>query len=267
MSCATFTKHIDRHFAASIDPASERTMRQHMPSCEACRTYYERHLALANVDPDAPSAEERLAVGLGLRPPRVERTAAPRTLAPRARAALGAVAAGVALAAAVLLFVRARHVDDDGFTARGHVTASSGSASAGAAMPRAHVYRVPRGETAVPVVGAIGRSDELAFAYENATPGERLLVYAVDEHRHVYWYYPAWTNASDDPAAVPIEADGRRHELPDAVSHHYDGDHLEVHAVFVDSVTTVKQIEAMLERKEAAPAAWVDRTIVVDVTP
>jgi MFS transporter, DHA1 family, tetracycline resistance protein len=58
---------VERHFAGTISQVEERSMRPHLPACESCRTYYERHLVLSRLDPDALAAEERLGRGLGIR--------------------------------------------------------------------------------------------------------------------------------------------------------------------------------------------------------
>jgi MFS family permease len=63
---------VERHFAGTILPVEERSLRPHLPGCDPCRDYYERHLVLARLDPEALSAQERLARGLGLRARREE---------------------------------------------------------------------------------------------------------------------------------------------------------------------------------------------------
>ena len=98
---------------------------------------------------------------------------------------------------------------------------------------------------------SVKRTDELAFSYEHKTASPFLLVFGVDEHGHVFWYHPAWTNASQDPSAVPIERDGRRHELKEAISHALDGNLLEIHAVFSERPLTVRAVEAILAGRRA----------------
>ena len=67
---------IDAHFAGSISPARERDLRSHLPACETCRDYYERHLLLSALDPSAKKIQDRLGAGLGLTPtPKVSRVA------------------------------------------------------------------------------------------------------------------------------------------------------------------------------------------------
>src|SRR5258705_8522802 len=59
---------VDAHFAGSISPLRERDLRSHLPACETCRDYYERHLLLSSLDPQAKRPQDRLGMGLGLSP-------------------------------------------------------------------------------------------------------------------------------------------------------------------------------------------------------
>jgi hypothetical protein len=233
---------IARHFAGTLPPGEEHALREHLEGCAPCRLRYERHLLLSRVDPGALAAEERIARGLGLgvtKRPSVGRGVA------------AAVAVAAAAAAALLLVVRAPH--DAGFTARG----AKGRATRDAqheAGPRLFLYDV-RGAAPRPLRPGddFPRTGELALAYQNGIAKTRLMVYAVDEHAHVYWFYPAWTSDADDPVAVPIATDEGRHELPDAVRHPFDGAKLEVHALFLDAPVSVRQVEALVSKQPAGP--------------
>jgi hypothetical protein len=218
---------IDRHFAGRIAPSEERALREHVAECDACCARYERHLLLARLDPRARPAEERLARGLGLPTPR------------RSRAttwiALGGLASSAALAALLAIGLRSGPPPGS-FVGRG-------------APPTDElvVYRLRPGAGAEPARGAIAASDELAFAYRNHSGCKRLLVFAVDEHRHVYWYHPAWTDAQADPVAVPIEAGEAVHELPQAIVQPLDGKSLRVYGLFLDRAATVREVEAAVQ--------------------
>jgi hypothetical protein len=227
---------VDRHFAGSIAPDAERALREHLPTCEDCHRYYERHLLLATLDPKALDAEARLAQGLGL--PR------PRRAAVWSLGVIGLAAAAAAIA--LVVAPRLLHPQSDGFTPRGPEVK----------LPQVHlsVFRVEKG-AAVPVADRIGAADELAFAYENRAGKQRLMVYGVDEHRHVYWFFPAWQDPATDPEAIRIEAGDGSHELREAVAHHFDGGQLTLHALFTDSPLKVRDVERWLERGEAVPDA------------
>jgi hypothetical protein len=232
------TKLVDAHFARTITPEEERELRAHLDACNACHSRYRRRQLLAKLDPEAPSTEARLAHGLGLAvdtPAKKERgnVVALRTFA---------VAAVVALAAMMLFRVTTKSADD-GFTPRG--PGSNGATSS------VQIVRATKGSEPSLVDGSIRADDELAFAYDNAKQKPYLLVFGVDEHGHVYWYHPAWTNAADDPAAIRIDANGGRHELREAVAHDLDGQTLEIHALFTDRPVTVREVERLVAGRRA----------------
>jgi hypothetical protein len=234
---------VDRHFAGRIRPAEERRLRQHLPGCQTCTRYYERHRLLAVLDPSALPAEERLARGIGLAHP-LRSWPATAFRPPMLLAAVAATAAAIGLLAVQRLDPA------DGFTARG----------AAIEEPRVRAYRVAAGSNPVELGETMAPGDELAFEYDNPGGRRYLLIFGVDEHRHVYWYHPAWVDLESTPAAVPISAG--RQELPEAVAHELDGVELTLVAVFVDEMLTVREVEAGLE-KRMAEAAWTRKIRVV----
>lgn len=236
MTACNLRAQVQRHFDGTISPDGEHAMRAHLPGCSACRQLYQRYLFLSRFDPRALSSQERLARGLGL---------GPRRRALRGPAAL-LVIAGAATAALFLLpFVGSSRIDD--YAARGHVVESAAPAS------RVLVYEVPDHGRPVRVGATLRYDEELAFAYENGAGKHRLAIFGVDEHGHVFWFHPGWTIDSDDPLAIPIESDGRRHELTEAVRHRFDGTHLEIRSVFLDEAISVREIEEMLKRAPTGP--------------
>lgn len=225
---------IDRHFAGRIRPPEEARMREHLPSCERCERCYERHLLLAKLDPNAMSAQERIGAALGL-------------WAPKRRGSV-ATAAVIAMAACFALFLLRPHDRALEFQARGAPS-----------EPRVWVYRVAPGAKPVQLGEVMSASDELAFAVDNVGEARRLLIFGVDEHRHVYWYHPAWVEATATPTAVPAPAG--RHELPEAVSHQLDGSVLTLYAVFTSDSVTVREVERDLDGY-ARRAGWRQRVRV-----
>lgn len=218
---------VDAHFAGTIDPEGERRLRTHLPGCAACRERYERHLALASLDPSAPAPADRLAVGLGL----------DGGLPARRRSAWWVGAPIVAAAAAAVLLLALRGPTDEGFAGRGGHDAT----------PAVRVWRIVDG-AARPVAdgGVMASADELAFAYENPGGRAHLLVFGVDERGGVYWYHPAWDTAAQSPRAVAIAGGPALHELPAAVRHEIAGDRLWLHAVFTDEPLDVRAVEALV---------------------
>jgi hypothetical protein len=94
----------------------------------------------------------------------------------------------------------------------------------------------------------LSAGDELAFAYANPEEYERLLVFVVDELQHVYWYHPAWSDATTNPTAIPIEATKRVVELREAVGHAFAGHKLTLYGVFGHEALTVKTVEERIAR-------------------
>lgn len=227
---------VDDHFAGVISPASERRMRDHLVDCGRCRARYQRHLVLAKLDPSAPSAEDRIARGLGLGIGRRR----PALVVPLAVTAL-------AIAAALVLFLRPAprgDLGDSTFVPRGSVSSVPSPASA------IDVYRVGTSpERALAVTSSLKHHDELAFAYRNADAKTHLMIFGTDERGRVYWFHPAWTDPSESPTAIPIASDGATHELREAIRHGLEGQRLEIHGVFVDRPITVQEAETAARQR------------------
>jgi hypothetical protein len=244
---------IDAHFAGASTPAREQAMRAHLPECAPCHDHYERRLLLARLDPAGVPAEARLARGLGLPAPGAARRSAGW--------GLGGLL-GAAMAAACLLFwvapgrraanpIASSSAPSAPFPAAGGDYATRGGPPLpdAARLPQVMIFRIARaGGVATPSSAAdrVSARDELAFAYRNPGGKGRLLVFAVDEHRHVFWYHPEWSRAGEDPVGIPISVAPGLHELPAAVAQPFDGERLVIHALFTDRDLTVRQVEAAL---------------------
>jgi hypothetical protein len=215
----------DRHFAGSIRPAEEGRMRAHFFECAECRKYYERHLLFAELAPGALDERERMARGLGLQTP----------LRPRNLGWL-VLAAAVALigAGALRALLQPAKQELAEFTARG---ASHGS------DVTLEIYRLGKDGSSSPVAGSIGPSDELAFAYTNRAEYPCLLVFAVDEHGHVFWFYPAFNDEKSDPEAIAIHTGPGLSELGEAVTHDFDGKQLSLFGLFTRKPLHVAEVE------------------------
>jgi len=77
------------------------------------------------------------------------------------------------------------------------------------------------------------------------------MIFAVDEHRHVYWYHPEWSSQADDPHAIAIASGTEVREIPAAVSHSFDGADLTLYAVFSNEDLTVRKVEQLIERSKS----------------
>ncbi|MDZ4697751.1 MAG: hypothetical protein SGI86_21625 [Deltaproteobacteria bacterium] len=230
---------IDQHFSLRIAADAERRMRDHLPECASCKTYYETHLQLSYLDPAAAQPMERLGSALGLRP---FWNALPiRKLATGMSLALAAVA--------LLVFLpNARKADPvamvspsepgDGFTARG----SSATGTAALAVFEMDGDK-PR---ALENAASFSTKSELVFGYRNPANRTHLLVFGVDSRNRVHWYFPEWTDAEQNPRAVRIEPSGAVHQLPDAISHVLAPGTLRLYGVFTNKVLDVQTVEAAL---------------------
>jgi len=236
---------VDRHFAGRITPDDERALRGHLAGCAACRERYDRYLVLAELDRRIPSAQDRLARGLGL--------AQPRPVRPRAVAFAFGLAAACAIAVVAL---RAPAPDPAEMRARGGPIAS--------AEPELHVYRIPAGGAPRPVLdGAIHAGDELAFGYRNRGGWKRLMIYAVDPAGRVYWFHPGWVDPAATPVAIPIDPADERRELPEAIAQPLPAGPIWLHALFVDEPLDVRAVEAG-RRPERRTELVVPLTVVQD---
>jgi len=213
------------HFAGEISVANEVALRTHLPDCGSCRARYERHLLLARLDRRALSAPERLARGLGLE------VASPRRGWPTR------VVMVAAMATALLLVFRSHRTTPavpEGLAARGEHAESHAYL---------WVYRVSDKGPPQLADRHLAPDDDVAFAYANPAGKRYLSVFAVDEHAHVYWYYPAWAVGTPAPSAVPAQPGPGPHELPEAVRHAFDGRHVAIYALFSDEPLAVEALE------------------------
>jgi hypothetical protein len=230
-------RSIDAHFAATISADKESALRQHLPQCASCRSYYERHLVFETLDPRGRGPEARIAVGLGIR----------RRRRPATPFALGATALAALVLAPPLLgsVISSRQAPE--FAPRGTIDES--------AAPHLMIYRLRPDRAPELVHGMIGSRDELAFAYTNPDGFERLLIFGFDEHRHVYWYHPAWSHEGENPVGIAVARGPEVHELAEAVTQRLDGHTLRIVGLFTRDNISVRQVERVIKD---APKGAVD---------
>ncbi len=229
---------VDAHFAGTIAPDDEHVMRDHLVACERCRARYRKRQLLAKMDPDAPSAEDRIGRALGLVAPagaRQEEARVRPLFPPKLAPALGVI-----LAVAALTFLVVRPREGDGFHSRGSLTMKEEPIT---------VLQIQE-DRAVQTGGSLRRDDELAFTYRNVDGKPYLMIFGVDEAGRVYWFHPGWTDEREDPKAAKIPTDRGQHELREAVRHRFTGQRLEIHALFLDAPLGVREVErALAERR------------------
>ena len=257
--CLTSAR-VDRHFARTLDPAGERAMREHLPTCAPCRARYDKHLLLEQLDPDADGPQTRIASGLGF--------GQARPLARIAAPLMGAVAVAAMLA---LVVTRPSGLPADaGFTARGGGDGGDAAAQSSYVV----VYRLGEDAGASGTFDRVGdtihRADELAFSYGNPLGKRYLMVFGVDEARRVFWYYPAWIDPRTNPSSISVAAGTR--SLPDNVRHDLEGSKLEIHAVFTDAPLDVTAAEGLVRGTPLGQAPTfgpgsVDSILKLEVVP
>jgi len=243
---------IDRHFVARIKPVEELALRAHLPDCARCRRYYEAHMLYAEL---TPGLAERLAAGLGV-------AAAPPAAAsewlPSRRTWLVTSVAAAACLALLATGEGVRRPERD-FGVRGLASDGTG--------PALEIYRVTSDGATRPADGWMTAGDELAFAYRNPTGFARLMIFGVDDRGDIYWFHPAWTEATRDPVAVPIAAGVGPYELPEAIQHQVRGGRLRIVALFTNSAASVRALEATWRSAQPDPPGSARIETLLEVRP
>lgn len=169
--------------------------------------------------------------------------------------------AGAVAAAAAMAFVplAREQIDDGEFTAK---RAISKDADRWAGVK---AYVVEASGTTRPLGTALTSEDSVVFTYSNlgAAPYDYLMIYGVDVENDVHWYYPAYTDANTDPAAVRILPGTGDAPLPDRVAHDLPSGRYVLHAVFMRDRRTVKAVERAVGEIESAKDVHVQRIEVV----
>jgi len=251
-----FARHADMgaHFSGQSSTRADRRLFHHLKTCDACREEYRTYAMLESLEADG-AERARVRMGRGLFEPAPKRVF---------------VGGGLALACACMALVFSLGRTHD-FTPRGRVHDGD------APMPALGIYRVPH-EGAVPTVedtqragNVVHTSESLAFTYVNppAIGASYLMIFARDAAGRVYWFYPAWTDGSQDPASLPIPANGAPIELPEAVRHSLQPGSLTIVGLFTPKPLHVHEVEAAvangLDGLQAFPGhVW---TETVEVAP
>ncbi len=223
---------VQNHFALRSF-SSEKLLLDHLPHCADCRKLYERFLLWERLDPKAIGPKNRIAKALGLQS---------RVSVSRLRIPIVSFASLAVIAVLIFLSFRSPKYDNQGFAARGY-------SQTNASQNDLRIYRVSPGQPAVRIGHSFRADDELAFAYSNTLNKNRLMIFGLDEHNRIYWFYPKWTDASQNPSAIKIQSGGNKfHELPEAISHSFTGRKLRIFSIFLDFPITVREVEKLMEK-------------------
>jgi hypothetical protein len=248
---ALLSRHADveRHFSGAGSPKTDQRLFAHMKTCERCRDEYRTLAMLEQMEGGGGErARERLARGLFGNAAEPVRTARPRLFA-----------GGFALGAACLALLVTVGQTPSPFRARGGEASASGAALA--------IYRVPRDQQnpeALAVsdtqrAGTTVRAGEsLAFSYVSpASVGACcLMVFGRDPAGHVYWFWPAWNDAAEDPVSVPIAEGNTPVELREAVRHPLQTGPLTIVGLFTPKPLHVREVEAAVAKGLAGLQAF-----------
>jgi hypothetical protein len=253
-----FARHADvgAHFSGASSTRADRRLFRHLKTCAACRAEYNTYAMLESLEADG-GERARVRMGRALFEP-----------APR-RAFVGG---GLALACAcmALVFSLGRsHAPE--FAVRG------GAHDSEAPMPSLGIYRVPHagenpaGADTQRAGNVVHAGESLAFTYVNppSVGATHLMIFGRDAGGRVYWFWPAWTDGSQDPESLPIPASGAPIELSEAVRHSLQPCPLTIVGLFTPKPLHVREVEAAvasgLEGLQAFPGhVW---TETVEVAP
>ncbi len=182
-------------------------------------------------------------------------------------------AAAVALAAMALAFVvwSGRPSTDD-------ARVKGGPADAVERWTGVWAYTVAADGRSAPLSSVLRAGDGLAFSYLNASasPFSHLLVFGVGPSGAVFWYYPAWEQAEEDPEAVAIRAGPEVVSLGEKIVHPLEPGRFVVRAVFATRPIRVSEVEEMIRELGAVRAqdvehvplpGTVQQRVVVEVVP
>jgi hypothetical protein len=153
-------------------------------------------------------------------------------------------AAALASVGALFLGVLPRAPADSEFRAKSGGIAADGSRR----WAGIQIHRVSDTGKPERVSDRLTPRDGLVFSYTNLgpTPFDYLMIFAVDAHGKVYWFYPAYERHGTDPSAVTIEKSTSETRLPDVVNHDFARGPLSIYGLFARRPLRVSDVEAWL---------------------
>jgi hypothetical protein len=242
---ALHVRQIDRYFAGSLHPAAVTDMFRRLWRCGACRLRYERHLLAERALPDGDtrpadrlwrsivaSADTAAASSPAALP---TPPASGRWFRPSALVTAGALAGALVL---VGIGTRGRIVPAP--VARGGDAEDPGA-------PTVHLFRSVGEHRTEPVAQTVHADDGILIAYSNPRAElSYLMVFAVDIRGDVHWYYPAYEQPGQNPAAPAIRTRALGVELGEEIRHALPVGPLRVFSLFLRHPLRVQEVERMV---------------------
>jgi len=243
------------HFQKLLSACQEEKLWAHLQSCRSCQTLYEVYLVTEGKGPNAAKARrERLAqaiFGKSLDRPKIHGDL--NILQDIFSKPLWVGG----LASVIIVFFLAMPLASYFHSRPGQFREKASPAPRLSQYVSMMVIRRVEKNHYKPAKQSIRQDEPLIFLYSNqsALPLKYIFIFGLDELYNVYWFYPAWVDAKQNPSAYPIKQ-GKNIQLPDEVIHHYQGHKLRLFALFMpDGKLTVQDIEKHISRlKEQALA-------------
>ncbi len=191
--------------------------------------------------------------GIDLLPALRRRIAAvPSETAPEHRFPLNGLRLGLAAATVVLLALPVLFLASRNEETKAPAGLRAKSATKGDGRSRwiaLNAFHLSKNEAPERLSGTLHPDDGLLFSYTNLGPApfSHLMVFAIDEAGQVYWYYPAFLDARDNPTGIRIKSGVSREGLQEVIAHPYKEGELVLIGLFSDTALSVADIENRVE--------------------
>ena len=190
--------------SAWVDGQGDQALSQHVRSCAACAKQVEqlravvRELAQLELAREAPAFTSAVQAKLGARP-------AKRPFVPL-------FAAGAVLAAC--LAVLGVWPQQQGFEARG-----GGDATGSRLGFEVYVHQKGRAAARLAEAQRVSTSTGYSFVVLNRSHQQQyLMLFALDAHKDVHWFYPAFVDPKSDPSSLLVPAAPEVRALPEGIT-------------------------------------------------
>ncbi|MBW1809652.1 MAG: hypothetical protein JRJ87_15765 [Deltaproteobacteria bacterium] len=246
MKCAT-EKELLQHLANSLPGQQAELLEQHLTSCQHCSKAHAEFAAMTRrLAPDSGEFDDPELVDDVMTLVRLGR-ANPERLSPAKPVRRAWLLAGSAacLSAALVFFLWPAATQDESTRIR----TRGGLSSDTDRWVSLKVLRATE-EGYQQVSRKISSDDALAFVYDNRLESQHdyLMVLGVSERGRVYWYYPAYQQAGQNPQSIRIEKSKWSVQLPDQVRHQLNPGRLRIFALFTRQALDVEMVESIIKR-------------------